>query len=89
MIRQRGRAPSTVADSDGDSTLPSGAVNPSAIPAPLLAANLVAGRLGSLSRLRRKREDEESERDDDGGSGAGNMCKRRCVLDSQDGGLSV
>jgi hypothetical protein len=82
-------APSTVADSDGDPPLPSGTVDPSATPTPPVAASPAASRLGSLSPLRRKRKDEESERDDDGGSGEGNMCKRRCVLDSQDGGLSV
>jgi hypothetical protein len=82
-------APSTVEDSDGDPPLPSGTVDPSATPTPPVAASPAASRLESLSQLRRKREHEESERDDDGGSGEGNMCKRRCVLDSQDGSLSV
>jgi hypothetical protein len=82
-------APSTVADSDRDPLLPSGAMDPSATPTPPVAASPAASRLGSLSQLRRKREHEESEGDDDGGSGEGNMCKRRCVLDSQDSSLSV
>jgi hypothetical protein len=88
-IRQRGRAPSTVADSDGDLPLPSGAVNPLATPTPPIAANLVAGRLGSPSRLGRKRKHEESDRNDGGGSEGGKMCKTRRVLDSLDGSLSV
>jgi hypothetical protein len=89
MIRQRGRAPSTVADSDGDLPLLSGAVNPSATPTPPIAANLVAGRLRSPSRLQRKREHKESDGNDGGGSGEGNMCKRSRVLDSRGGSLSV
>jgi hypothetical protein len=84
MIRQRGWAPSTVADSDGDPPLPSGAVNPSATPTPPIATNLVASRLGSPSRLGRKREHKDSDRNDGGGSEGGKMCKRRRVIDSSD-----
>jgi hypothetical protein len=76
-------APSTVADSDGDPPLPSGAVDSSATPTSPVAASLAACRLETLSQLRRKREHKESKGDDDGGSGEGKMCKRSRVLDSQ------
>jgi hypothetical protein len=82
-------APSTVADSDGDPPPPSGAVNASPTSSPSVAANLVAGRLGSSSRLGKKREHDESSGSDGGGSEEDNTCKRRCVPDSQKVGLSI